>query len=253
MIEEIFLFAASFVANMMSALAGGGAGLLQLPALLWLDLDFPVALATHKIATVFLGLGATARLYKDTHLLDKMLAFWIASAGMIGTVLGAYVIIHVPGHIATLALGVLIIALGIYSALKRDMGIDYALKNQSLKGRIIGCAIIFTIGLMNGSITAGSGLFVTLCLILWWGMDYKRAVAYTMILVGIFWNASGAVALIALGEPVKLDWLLILIVGSFLGGYAGSHLGLVKGNTVIKYVFVSVTLLSGASLLFKVL
>ena len=44
------------IANAMSAFAGGGAGLVQLPALILLGLPFATALATHKLApAVWLG------------------------------------------------------------------------------------------------------------------------------------------------------------------------------------------------------
>ncbi|MEB3323332.1 MAG: hypothetical protein VKI81_10965 [Synechococcaceae cyanobacterium] len=38
-----------------------GAGLVQLPVLILLGLPFPVALATHKLASVALGIGPTLR------------------------------------------------------------------------------------------------------------------------------------------------------------------------------------------------
>ena len=56
----IVLFVIAFLANTFSALAGGGAGLIQFPALIFLGLSFQVALATHKVASVALGVGATA-------------------------------------------------------------------------------------------------------------------------------------------------------------------------------------------------
>lgn len=55
------LFLASFVANTFSAMSGGGAGLLQFPVLIFLGLSFAVALATHKVASVALGIGAVVR------------------------------------------------------------------------------------------------------------------------------------------------------------------------------------------------
>ncbi|MFM7037654.1 MAG: sulfite exporter TauE/SafE family protein, partial [Planctomycetaceae bacterium] len=51
---QLGLFAAALVANLLSALAGGGAGLVQLPVLILLGLSFPLALATHKLASVAL-------------------------------------------------------------------------------------------------------------------------------------------------------------------------------------------------------
>ncbi len=41
----------ALVANALSAFAGGGAGLVQLPALILLGLPFAMALATHKLAS----------------------------------------------------------------------------------------------------------------------------------------------------------------------------------------------------------
>lgn len=248
MIEQILLFFFSTLANGLSAFAGGGAGLVQLPAILLLGLPFSVALATHKFVTVALGLGAFARLSREKTLLSLRFAAYVLVCGMFGAVAGAYLIIQVPEETARTVLGVLIIALGLYSATKKDLGQDYAPRHRDLKGYMIGGFVLFFLGLFNGSLTAGAGLFVTMFLILWFGMDYKRAVAYTMTLVGIFWNATGAAALVSMGEPIHWPWIPALLAGSFIGGYLGSHLGHLKGNLWIKWVFTIVTLLSGAAL-----
>lgn len=64
-IEQLIVFIASLIANTFSALAGGGAGLIQFPVLIFLGLSFSVALATHKVASVALGVGATVRYLKE--------------------------------------------------------------------------------------------------------------------------------------------------------------------------------------------
>ena len=51
MSEQFLLLIISYIANTFSAFAGGGAGLIQLPILIFLGLSFSVALATHKIAS----------------------------------------------------------------------------------------------------------------------------------------------------------------------------------------------------------
>jgi uncharacterized membrane protein YfcA len=60
-LEHIMLFLVSLVANLFSAFSGGGALLVQLPVLIFLGLPFAVALATHEVASVALGIGATIR------------------------------------------------------------------------------------------------------------------------------------------------------------------------------------------------
>jgi uncharacterized membrane protein YfcA len=49
MLDQIILFFISTIANIFSAFAGGGAGLIQLPVLIFMGLPFSVALGTHKL------------------------------------------------------------------------------------------------------------------------------------------------------------------------------------------------------------
>ncbi|MEJ2322881.1 MAG: sulfite exporter TauE/SafE family protein, partial [Gammaproteobacteria bacterium] len=120
--------------------------------------------------------------------------------------------------------------------------------NRDLRGYLVGGVALFLIGVLNGSLTSGTGLFVTLWLIRWFGLDYKRAVAYTLVLVGVFWNGTGALTLGLLGD-IKWSWLPALIAGSLLGGYAGAHLSITKGNRWIKRGFETVTILVGLKLI----
>ena len=237
----------SLLANLFSAFAGGGAGLLQLPVLIFLGLPFGVALATHKIASVALGIGATLRHVKEGGLRRRFVVFILAT-GLPGVLLGASIILQVPGRIAEVALGLLTVGLGIYSVTKGQLGLVEQPQNREGFGLWLGGVGLFGIGILNGSLTSGTGLFVTLWLVRWFGADYRQAVAYTLVLVGMFWNGTGAVALSILGE-VRWDWLPALLAGSLLGGYAGAHLAILKGNRWIKRAFEAITLLVGLKLI----
>ncbi len=241
------LFLVALAANGFSAFSGGGAGLLQLPAIIFLGLPFGVALATHKAATVALGIGATLRHLRERSL-DRDMALFILATGLPGVVLGASFILDVPDATARVALGALTAGLGLYSMTRRGLGLAHAPINRSRRGRAIGGAVLFGIGVLNGSLTSGTGLFCTIWLVRWFGLDYKRAVAYTLVLVGVFWNGAGAVTLGLLGE-IRWDWLPALVAGSLAGGYLGAHWAIKKGNRWIKRAFEIVTLIVGAKLI----
>jgi hypothetical protein len=245
--DQFILFLISLLANLFSAFSGGGAGLIQLPALIFLGLPFSIALATHKVASVALGIGATIRHLRERSL-DTRFALFILATGLPGVLLGASIILQVPGRLAEIMLGLLTMGLGIYSVFKKQLGHAEEHRNRDLRGKSIGGLVLFTIGVLNGSLTSGTGLFVTLWLVRWFGLDYKRAVAYTLILVGMFWNGTGAVTLGILGE-IRWNWLPALLAGSLIGGYLGAHLAIRQGNRWIKRGFEAVTLLVGLKLI----
>ena len=246
---SLLLFVIAVVANTLSAMAGGGAGLLQLPVLIFMGLPFAVALATHKIASVALGVGSTLRYAKEGHF-EWVFCLVVLLFALPGVALGAAVILQVNEAIATLSLGLLTIGLGVYSLLKSQLGQQYEPKNRNVKGLLLGGLGVFCIGFVNGSPTSGTGLFATLWFIFWFGMDYQRAIAMTMVLVGIFWNGTGAITLSLLGD-VKWAWVLPLVAGSLVGGYLGANIAVAHGNAWIKRVFELLTLLTGLSLVIK--
>ena len=247
MSDYIILFTVSLIANTFSAFAGGGAGLLQLPVLIFLGLPFSVALATHKLASVALGVGASLRHVREKTL-DWRFSAMILLSGIPGVILGANLIIQVPDRFAEILLGILTAGLGIYSWLKPGLGLQTRHLHRNRRGYLLGALVLFLIGILNGSLTSGTGLFVTLWLAGWFGLEYKRAVAYTLVLVGLFWNGSGALTL-GLQGAIKWEWVPVLLLASVLGGYLGAHLSIIKGNRLIKRAYEVVTLLTGIKLI----
>ncbi|HHJ14700.1 MAG TPA: sulfite exporter TauE/SafE family protein [Gammaproteobacteria bacterium] len=246
-LDQIVLLLVSLLANLLSALSGGGAGLIQLPALLFLGLPFAIALATHKVASVALGIGATARHLREGSL-EKQLALFILGTGLPGVVTGAILVVEVPERVAEVALGVLTLGLGVYSWRRPELGQVDAPRHRDRRGFLIGGLVLFLIGALNGSLTSGTGLFVTLWLVRWFGLEYKRAIAYTLVLVGIFWNGAGAFTL-GLVSEIRWSWLPALLLGSLLGGYFGAHLAIRKGNRWIKRGFEIITIAIGLKLI----
>ncbi|NQY25840.1 MAG: sulfite exporter TauE/SafE family protein [Piscirickettsiaceae bacterium] len=245
--DQLFLFLVSLVANTFSAFSGGGAGLIQFPVLIFLGLSFGVALATHKVASVALGIGAAFR-YLSSSKLERQFVLMMLIFGVPGVVLGGSVILLVPDRIAEIALGILTASLGIYSIFKSTLGQEYHPLHRTKSAMLKGACILFLLGVLNGSLTSGTGLFVTIWLVAWFGMDYQRAVAYTLVMVGLFWNASGAITLGILGS-IQWDWLPALLLGSLIGGYTGAHMAIKYGSRWIKRAFEVITLLISVKLI----
>ncbi len=247
--KSISIFFISFFSNTFSAVSGGGAGLLQLPALILSGVPYHQALASHKLATVALGLGGSLRNYKslknDFYIASQILIF-----GLPGVIFGASIVEFISEKYLYLFLGIISILLAFYSFFKPDLGLSSGNKELTSLHKIRFLILIFLIGILNGSISSGTGLLVTILLIKTFGMDFLRAISLTFFTVGIFWNFTGAIFLSKIGS-VPSNILIILIIGSFTGGYFGAYLSKLKGNFLIKKTFTAVCLFVGTSLLIK--
>jgi hypothetical protein len=247
--KNFYILVISFFSNTFSAISGGGAGLLQLPALILSGIPYYQALASHKFATVALGIGGSLRNYKSLGN-DISIAWQILIFGLPGVILGSSIVENISEKYLYLILGIISILLAFYSFLKPDLGLSSENNKLNFVHKIRFLICIFLIGILNGSISSGTGLLVTILLIKTFGMDFLRAISMTFFTVGIFWNFVGAVFLARIGS-VPSNILILLIIGSFTGGYFGAHLSKLNGNILIKKTFITVCILVGISLLIK--
>tara|TARA_Y100001968_G_scaffold169281_1_gene155003 strand:- start:71 stop:844 length:774 start_codon:yes stop_codon:yes gene_type:complete len=247
--SQILLGFVSFFSNFISALSGGGAGLIQLPALLFLGLPFSKALATHKVASVALGLGASVPHFKKNNFQIRY-AFLILICGIPGVLFGAYTSFLLPNNFSTTLLGFLTLFLSFYSINQQKLGSSTRIIPISNLRIIIGSFGLFIIGFLNGYLSSGTGLFVTIWMIIIFNLSFSVAVAHTLIFVGIFWNGIGALSLGLTGNIIW-SYVPVLILGSLIGGYFGAYFSIMKGSKFIKVVFELVSFCVGISLIIR--
>ena len=247
LIGKILIFFLSYLSNFFSSIAGGGAGLIQLPSLLLFGIPYYKALAVHKIATVALGIGGSLRNFQNLKN-NSLVILQLLLFGIPGVLLGAKIVDFLSERYLYILLALFSILLGIYSLFKPSLGLKSTYKKINLFSIIRFNCFVFIVAILNGSISSGTGLLVTILLIKTYGMDLLSSISITFITVGIFWNAAGAIALSQIGS-LPLNILFILIIGSFLGGISGAHLSNLKGNKLIKKFFTSLCFLIGITLL----
>ena len=247
--KYLIIFLISFFSNTFSAIAGGGAGLIQLPALILFGMPYYQALATHKVATVALGLGGSIRNFKSLKN-NSYVLFQILIFGTPGVIFGSSIVSFISERFLYMILGFISILLALYSFRKPNFGLNSLEKDTGSRFKLGFIGPIFLIGILNGSVSSGTGLFVTILLIKLFKMDFLRAVSLTFFTVGIFWNAIGAIILSRIGS-IPSNILIVLILGSFTGGFFGAHLSKLKGNKLIKKCFTLICFFVGISLLIK--
>ncbi len=250
-IKQSLLFIGTFAANLFASVSGGGAGFVQFPLLIFLGLPFATALGSHKVAVVFLGIGALAkkrRMRDDSFSLDKQVGIIMTLLCIPAVVSGSLIIVKVPTHQAEIILGFITIAAGIYSFFKKSFG-SQRLENRSLTRTIIGAICLIIIGMFSGSLSSGAGLFATLTLVGVFGLDLKNAIFHTMIFVATIWNGVGAVT-IGMVASIHWHWIPTMIVATILGSYFGTSLMIKLPVKTVKMVFSLVSVFSGVMLVY---
>ena len=244
-LSQTILFILTFTANLFASVSGGGAGFIQFPVLILLGLPFAEALGTHKIAVVFLGLGA---IFKKkgikTLSFDRTVGLIMILVGCPAVVIGTLIIITVPSAIAQIVLGFITIASGIYTFLKKDFGTK-EIKNRSLLRNLSGIVLIALVGMFSGSLSSGAGLFATLTLAGVFGLELKRA---SMVFVATIWNAVGAVTVGAV-TAIHWQWVPVMITAAFAGSFVGTALLIKMPVKKVKLIFSLVSILSGVILI----
>ena len=244
-----FSFIASFIACFFSSLAGGGAGLILLPILLLLGLPFVNALACHKLAVGFIGIGSGYRYMKDD-LVDWKIFWWTGAAGVPFVILGTLFSSSISGELMKPILGGIILAMVVISYFKKTGYLEHNPPNLSPKAWIIATLMIMPMAFYSGWVSAGSGIFTTYLYLLYFRYDQLHATAMTLSANGIFWNAIGALSHIFLGHII---WSLApgLVAGALLGSYCGASLGIKKGNQFLRFMFLSAASVTGILLILK--
>ncbi len=247
----------SLFSNFLSALAGGGAGLIQLPALLFFGLPFSNALATHKVASVALGIGASIPYFRNRNRnrninrnLNLSYGLLILLSGIPGVLLGVKTVLIIPSRFSTALLGFLTLIISCYSFNNKKLGRNNIPKTFNFNNIIVSSLGLFIIGFLNGYLSSGTGLFVTMWMITIFNLSFAVSIAYTLIFVGIFWNGVGAFSL-GLHGNIAWNCLPVLIIGSLAGGYLGASLSIIKDTKYIKFIFELVCLSVAISLLIK--
>jgi uncharacterized membrane protein YfcA len=236
----LFLLSASFLAGFVDSIAGGG-GIVQLPALLIGLPNSPAAevLGTNKLSAVF-GTTTAAALYRKQIKPDPKVLIGMAIPAFLGSAVGALLASRIPTSSMRPMILVLLIAVAIYTWLKPDLGKLENLKHVPKQRIQIGALAGAVIGFYDGIFGPGTGSFLMLILVATLGYAFITASAIAKV-VNVATNVG---ALIVFGINGAVIWQIGIIMGfaNISGAIIGSRLAIRGGSTLVRKVFLLVTI-----------
>lgn len=238
----------AFLATLIASFSGGGASLILFPMLLGFVPGSYISLF------IISKMGATAMTaisgemhFRKSRLKWKMALLLFVSA-LLGTALGTYFLQYEFNEVLFKGMltGILFLS-AIYLFFDNHLGIKTDHERKADFGLVFGTFVfVFLINIFNG-IFGGTGIFVTLLLVIAWRLNFIKAVGYTMAI----YTAIGLlqVGYLAMTESFDMGLALAVIMGSLLGGWLGTRMQYFKGNVWVKRVSIVMMLAIGVKML----
>lgn len=233
-----FVCSGALFAGFIDAVVGGG-GLVQVPILLILFPQYThvQVIATNRFASFF-GTCVAAFQFIKTIGVDTAVVLAAGITSAIAAFGGTFVMELIPPQTFKPLLLCIIMALAVYTFLKKDFGIEHLPKYSDKKLLLVCGAIGTVIGFYNGFIGPGTGSLLVFSMISIAGMSFIHASASAKIINAIA-DAASLIGFL-LTKAVVLKIAIPMTVCNMLGGYIGSKTAILKGNTFIRYVFLIV-------------
>ena len=235
----LFLLAASFFAGFIDSIAGGG-GLIQLPALL---IGLPKSetaevLGTNKLSSVF-GTSTAAVLYRKQIKPDPKVLIAMGVPALLGSAGGAMLASKIPTSSMRPMVLVLLIIVAIYTWFKPDLGKFENLRHLPRRRVQIAALSGVIIGFYDGIFGPGTGSFLMLILVASLGYAFITASAIAKV-VNVATNV-GAIMVFGINGAVIWQIGIIMGVANISGAVIGARLAIKGGSTLVRKVFLLVT------------
>ncbi len=235
----LFLLAASFFAGFIDSIAGGG-GLIQLPALL---IGLPKSetaevLGTNKLSAVF-GTTTAAALYRKQIKPDPKILIAMGVPAFLGSAGGAVLASQIPTSSMRPMVLVLLIIVAVYTWFKPDLGKFENLRHLPKRRVQIAAFAGVVIGFYDGIFGPGTGSFLMLILVASLGYAFITASAIAKV-VNVATNV-GAIMVFGINGAVLWQIGIILGVANISGAVIGARLAIKGGSTLVRKVFLLVT------------
>jgi uncharacterized membrane protein YhaH (DUF805 family) len=132
----------------------GGTSLITVPVMMQCGVEPQVAVATDMLALAFLSLGRTVPFIKSRALRDRRLP-WLVALTLVGSALGAMLLVLVPPRTMPLIVSVAMIVVAAFSLADRNAGLSEDADGVSRTMVVLGYVSTFVLGIYGGFFSGG--------------------------------------------------------------------------------------------------
>lgn len=227
----------SFCGGLIDAAVGGG-GLVLIPALIHALPDHALAavFGTNKVAVWAGTCSSLFRFAKHVRIVWRIMLPTALSACLCAYI-GASSVAHVPKASMEILVFIMLIAMAIYTFVKKDLGQIHRQSNARLKDILKGVFFGGLIGFYDGVFGPGSGSFLIFLFVRGFGFDFLNASASAKLVnLGTF---TAALTFFVPNGNVLWSTGMFVAACNILGALVGVFLALRFGSQFIRIGFLT--------------
>ena len=234
----LFMAFASFSAGLVDSMAGGG-GLIQIPSLfsLFPSTSHATLFGTNKLSSI-VGTSSAAFRFSRVVRLPKHIVIPSTVSAFLFAFLGAYTVSFIPTQPLSLFLPFLLLLVAIYTFKNKHLGVHHAPKLSASNELRLAAVVGGVIGFYDGFFGPGTGSFLVLAFVVWFGFDFLLSSALAKC-VNVVCNLASLCWFVPTGHIL---WVLALWMAlfNFLGSQIGTQFAVKKGAAFIRRVLLVV-------------
>lgn len=236
----IFMCMAGFLAAFVDSIAGGG-GIVSVPAYMMLGLPQANVIGTNKFSATCGSLTSSIKFIKSKKADLKVLKFAIPFV-VLGCSLGVKAALIISNDSFKTISSVLIIIIGIYTFLSKNMGIEDKFSGYKKLNMGMMCFLSSLIGFYDGFFGPGTGTFFIFALIKLFGFEFTKAAGTAKLLN----FTSNLLSLVLYAFAGRIIYTLAIPVGisAVLGARLGTVTALKHGPKFIKPIFIIISFIT---------
>jgi uncharacterized protein len=236
---KLFSLVVVFFVTSMVSVVTGSTSLITVPVMIALGIEAHIAVATNMMALTFMSIGGSLP-FMGKGVLSRSRLLPSVVLTIIGSGLGAFLLLSVPLKALQITIAVAMIGVAIFSLLNKNLGQASHDAPASNVGVITGYAATFLLAIYGGFFSGGYVTMLTAAFVLLFGMTFLQAVATTKV-INVF--SSGVATLVFIWRGV-VDLKLGVILGAsmFLGPLLGSRIALFVSTVWLRRIFIAAVL-----------
>ena len=245
---KFFVLISIFFLTSVVSVVTGSTSLITVPLMIAMGIEPHVAVATNMMALIFMSAGGSLPFARKGVIERRLLPVSIGLT-VVGSGIGALLLLRIPTRALQLTIVVAMIAVAVFSLLKRDYGSTELPVSDNRT--ITGYVITFALAVYGGFFSGGYVTMLTAVFVVFFGLTFLRSVATTKV-INIF---SSAVAMAVFAWRGIVDYKLGIVLGMtmFVGALIGGQVALRLPGVWLRWVFLIAVVGLAAKMLFAFL